>query len=217
MKLRRLSALWLGLALLVSLPTPASADSPKEAPKIALTFDDGPSAQYTGEILDILQKYNVKATFFVIGNNAEQHPALLKRVIAEGHEVGNHTYSHPHLQKMDAPTLADELCRADKAFRKLAGISPTLFRPPEGVMTPAVKTAAERGGYRLVLWTIDTRDWAHNNTDNIIRLVDEQATDGAIVLFHDWVAGKSPTPAALDVIIPRLQERGFEFVTVSEL
>ena len=216
-QLRRLGAILLGLCLLTVSIVPVSAKEGESAKKIALTFDDGPSAEYTGQILDILQKYNVKATFFVIGVNAEKNPELLKRIIAEGHEIGNHTYSHPHLQKMDAPTLADELMRADDLLQKLAGISPTLFRPPEGVVSPAVKTAAEQGGYRLVLWTIDTRDWALNSTDNIIRLIDKQASDGDVVLFHDWIAGKSPTPAALDVIIPMLQRRGFKFVKASEL
>lgn len=215
--LRRLGAILLGLCLLTGSIVPVYAKEGASAKKIALTFDDGPSAEYTAEILDILQKYGVKATFFVIGVNAEKHPALLRRVIAQGHEIGNHTYSHPHLQKMDASTLADELIRADELLYNLAGVSPTLFRPPEGVVSPAVKAAAEEGGYRLVLWTIDTRDWALNTTDNIIRLIDQQASDGSIILFHDWIAGKSPTPAALDVIIPRLQKRGFQFVKVSEL
>ncbi len=217
-KFCRLSALLLGLSLLIApLGSVSAAPSKESAPKIALTFDDGPSAQYTGEILDILQKYGVKATFFIIGVNAEKYPELLRRTIAEGHEIGNHTYSHPHLQKMDTSTLADELMHADSILQKLAGVSPTLFRPPEGVVNTSVKAAAAEGGYRLVLWTIDTRDWALNNTDNIIRLVDEKASDGDIILFHDWIAGKSPTPAALEILIPRLKEKGFEFVKVSDL
>lgn len=210
-----------GLACLLlffplSLPIrSAPANSPPL--RIALTFDDGPSRQYTAKILDILQKYNVKATFFVVGVNVEKQPALLRRVIAEGHEVGNHTYSHPHLHKMDKATLTEELAKTDQLLREVGGISPTLFRPPEGVVNPAVKTAAQSGGYSLVLWTIDTRDWALNSSNNIIRMIDQKATDGDIILFHDWIAGDSPTPAVLEIIIPRLQKRGFEFVTVSEL
>ena len=221
--IRRLGAIVLCACLLTTLPFSAyakegvSVREGESSKKIALTFDDGPSAEYTAKILDILQKYNVKATFFVIGVNAQKHPDLLGRIISDGHEVGNHTYSHPHLQKMDEFALLEELNKADEVFQKLCGISPTLFRPPEGVVSNAVKAAAQSKGYTMVLWNIDTRDWALNNADNIIRLIDKQASDGDIVLFHDWVAGKSPTPAALEIIIPRLQARGFEFVKVSEL
>lgn len=185
--------------------------------KIALTFDDGPSREYTAEILDILREYGVKATFFVVGVNIEKAPDLLRRVVAEGHEIGNHTYSHPHLQKMNSETLATELARTDALIHRITGITPTLFRPPEGVVTSSVKTAAINGGYRLVLWSIDTRDWALNPVSNILQTVKQEASDGDIILFHDWVAGKSPTPAALKAVIPWLKAQGFEFVTVSNL
>ena len=118
------------------------------AKKIALTFDDGPSREYTAEILDILKEYGVKATFFVVGVNIEKSPDLLRRIVAEGHEIGNHTYSHPHLQKMDTATLAKELTRTDGLIQSITGLSPTLFRPPEGVVTDSVKTAAGDGGIR---------------------------------------------------------------------
>ena len=197
-----------------ALPLAAKESGQK---KIALTFDDGPSAKYTGEILDILQQYKVKATFFVIGANAKQHPDLLQRIVDEGHEVGNHTYSHPHLQKISEAELAKELCKADALLQKLCGLSPTLFRPPEGVVSDAVKTAAQKKGYRLVLWSIDTRDWALNSVSNILRTVKKEASDGDIILFHDWVADKSPTPEALRQLLPWLLKEGFTCVTVSKL
>lgn len=203
------------------LPTggtvPITAKENGGAKRIALTFDDGPSDRYTAEILDILQEYDVKATFFIVGVNAEKSPDLLRRIVREGHEIGNHTYSHPHLQKMDATTLAAELARTDALIRRITGNSPTLFRPPEGVVTTSVKAAAMDGGYRLVLWSIDTRDWALNPVSNILRTVKREASDGDIILFHDWVAGNSPTPAALRQVIPWLLAEGYEFVTAGQL
>ena len=194
-----------------SLPLVAKEGGDK---KIALTFDDGPSEKYTAEILDILRQYKVKATFFVIGTNALAHPDLLKRIIDEGHEVGNHTYSHPHLQKMSEAQLSLELLRADEVFQQLCKLSPTLFRPPEGVVSDAVKAAAQSKGYRLVLWSIDTRDWALNSVSNILRTVKKEASDGDIILFHDWVAGESPTPEALRQLLPWLLKEGFSPVPV---
>lgn len=187
------------------------------AKRIALTFDDGPSKRYTAKILDILKAHGVKATFFVVGENVQKFPDLLSREIAEGHEIGNHTYSHCHLQKIDADTLSGELDKAGKLLMQVGGYKTTLFRPPEGVVNRAVKTAAEGSGYSLVLWTIDTRDWAHNTPERIVANITKNASDGDIILFHDFVVGDSPTPGVLEVIIPKLREMGFEFVTVSEL
>ncbi len=196
---------------------PAKIKEVQQTKKIALTFDDGPSKRYTAAILDILKKHNVKATFFVVGENVQKFPELLSREIAEGHEIGNHTYSHCHLQKMDVVTLSGELDKAGKILMQVGGYKTTLFRPPEGVINQAVRAAAKGAGYSLVLWTIDTRDWAHNSTSNIIRMITDKASDGDIILFHDFVVGSSPTPQVLEIIIPKLREMGFEFVTVSEL
>lgn len=212
-----LCALTVGTVAQGSTVLASAAKENGGAKKIALTFDDGPSREYTAEILDILKEYGVKATFFVVGVNIEKSPDLLRRIVAEGHEIGNHTYSHPHLQKMDTATLAKELTRTDGLIQSITGLSPTLFRPPEGVVTDSVKTAAGDGGYRLVLWSIDTRDWALNSVSNILRTIKQEASDGDIILFHDWVAGKSPTPATLRAAIPWLQAAGYELVTISRL
>ena len=219
---RRITAALLALlALGPMLPrgsaVPLSAKEGGKTKRIALTFDDGPSAGYTAEILDILREYDVKATFFVIGKNVEAYPDLLRRTVAEGHEIGNHTYSHPHLKTIDEARLSEEVARSATLLQEVAGIRTSLFRPPEGIITPAVTAAAEKGGYRTVLWSIDTMDWALNPAPKIVQTIKREASDGDIVLFHDWVAGKSPTPAALRQIIPWLKDTGFTFVKVSEL
>jgi peptidoglycan/xylan/chitin deacetylase (PgdA/CDA1 family) len=219
---RRLTAaflvvLSLGLMLPMGSTVPLIAKESGKAKRIALTFDDGPSTRYTAEILDILREYDVKATFFVIGKNVEAHPDLLRRTVAEGHEIGNHTYSHPHLKTIDEARLSEEVARSATLLREVAGIRTSLFRPPEGIITPAVAAAAEKGGYRTVLWSIDTLDWALNPAPKIVQTIKREASDGDIVLFHDWVAGDSPTPAVLRQIIPWLKAEGFAFVKVSEL
>lgn len=212
-----LAVLALGLMLPRGSAVPLSAKESGKTKRIALTFDDGPSAGYTAEILDILREYDVKATFFVIGKNVEAHPDLLRRTVEEGHEIGNHTYSHPHLKTIDEARLSEEVARSATLLQEVAGIRTSLFRPPEGIITPAVTAAAEKGGYRTVLWSIDTMDWALNPAPKIVQTIKREASDGDIVLFHDWVAGDSPTPAALRQIIPWLKDAGFTFVKVSEL
>lgn len=212
-----LAILSFGLILPRGIAVPISAKESGKTKRIALTFDDGPSDRYTAEILDILREYDVKATFFVIGKNVEAHPDLLRRTAYEGHEIGNHTYSHPHLKAIDEAKLSEEVTRAAALLQEVAGIRTSLFRPPEGIITPAVTAAAEKGGYRTVLWSIDTMDWALNPASKIVQTVKREASDGDIVLFHDWVAGDSPTPAALRQIIPWLKAEGFTFVKVSEL
>ena len=212
-----LALLSLGLMLPTESAVPLSAKESCKTKRIALTFDDGPSHKYTAEILDILGEYDVKATFFVIGKNVEAHPDLLRRTVEEGHEIGNHTYSHPHLKTIDEARLSEEVAQSATLLQKVAGIRTSLFRPPEGIITPAVTAAAEKGGYRTVLWSIDTLDWALNPAHKIVQTIKREASDGDIVLFHDWVAGDSPTPAALRQIIPWLKAEGFTFVKVSEL
>ena len=172
---------------------------------IALSFDDGPSAKYTREILDILAEYHIHATFFMIGSNAEQNPALVTAVAEAGHEIGNHTYSH------DKPY--------EQAIVDSSGSTPTLFRPPEGVNTPVITCAAEQMGYQVVLWSVDTRDWDKNTTlENVVDNVMANTCSGSIILFHDSVSRKqSITPQALRTIIPVLLEEGYRFVTISEL
>ncbi len=184
---------------------------------IALTFDDGPHPKRTGEILDILSEFGVKATFFVIGKNAQLYPRILKRIASEGHEIGNHTFSHMVSDRADSAALTDELKRTEKLIFEITGKKPTLFRPPTGYCNRVTLDSARELGYKIIVWTVDTKDWAHSSRQSIVENVTRNATSGSIILMHDFIAGDSPTPSALRSIIPTLLAQGYEFVTVSDL
>ncbi len=185
--------------------------------RIALTFDDGPHYKYTAEILDILKENEVKATFFVVGSLAERYPELILRELAEGHEIASHTWSHPHLSKLPEATLESELSATEDLLYELAEYRPKLFRPPEGKCPDSVRRVAAQLDYEVVLWTVDTRDWAHTPTQTIVKTVLENIEPGSIILCHDFIGGNSPTPDALREFIPELKRHGYEFVTVSDL
>jgi len=185
--------------------------------KIALTFDDGPHKAYTEEILDILNEYGIKATFFVVGSNVERHPEIVKRALAEGHEIGNHTYSHPHLTNIEGDELYREMLETERILMELTDFRPKLFRPPEGVYSQTVSNTLERLDYIPILWTVDTTDWKRPKAETIAQTVMDHTEPGVIILCHDYVSGKSNTPAALRIFLPKLLEQGYQFVTVSEL
>ncbi|MBR3715065.1 MAG: polysaccharide deacetylase family protein [Clostridia bacterium] len=184
---------------------------------IALTFDDGPHKKYTSEILDILDEYSIKATFFVVGLCAEKYPEIIAREIASGHEIGNHTYSHIHLRNANGEQIAGEIDKTEQLLMENNGYSTTLFRPPEGVCNDTVRAVAKNMNYSLVLWTVDTKDWVPSSCESIVNSVLSSVDGGEIILMHDYVVGKSNTPDALRIIIPKLIEEGYKFVTVSEL
>ena len=185
---------------------------------IALTFDDGPHPRYTDEVLDVLKKYSVRATFFAIGENVALYPEQLMRAASEGHEIGNHTYTHPSLKKMSAEDLKAELVKAEKAIESVTGEKPRLFRPPEGCCNKTVVECANQLKYTTVLWSVDPRDWSSPPVESMVANVMNNVRGGAILLFHDYNSSRrSPTPAALGQIIPALIDRGYSFVTVSEL
>lgn len=184
--------------------------------KIALTFDDGPHPVYTREILDILREYNIRATFFVIGENVEKYPELVEQELAEGHEVGNHTYSHCHLSEVVPEKIIREIEACEATVYQLCEYRTKLFRPPEGVLPEAIHDYTANADYTVVLWSIDTYDWAHNPIDRIMENVRRNADPGDIILMHDSV-NDSLTPDALRQVIPYLLSEGYSFVTVSEL
>ncbi len=198
----------------------------KDPHKIALTFDDGPSSEYTGAVLDILQQYHVPSTFFVIGIYGEQNPDLLHRIVDEGHEIGSHTFTHPNISRTSKEHLTIELNATERVFESHLGRRTLLFRPPYADdMEPAtpseiapIEFTSDLGYYTIGL-NIDPYDWKNPGVDKIVTETIQKAIagDGNIVLLHDSGGDRSQTIAALPQIIQGLRERGFELVTVSNL
>lgn len=224
--------LWILLSLVCLLQTPVAAYRAHEndgsaveiyrhkentQKKIALTFDDGPHPRYTPEILEILDTYGIKATFFVVGENAEHYPDTLEEVIRRGHEVGNHTYTHPHLIRENYTGLVEEIWRCESAIYRFGECRTKYFRPPEGLVDTDVRVAASKLGYSVILWNIDTRDWAHTPPAKIAANVLSHVHSGDIILMHDYIGHNSPTPEALRLILPELLAQGYTFVRISEL
>ncbi len=194
--------------------------------KIALTFDDGPNKDYTPQILDILRRYNVQATFFVIGMNANSNPDLLQQIYKEGHEIGNHTFTHPNMATLSEQQAAFEINANQSLLESYLGRHSLLFRPPYGediepVTAEEVKPVifTSNLGYYTVAMHIDPKDWRKPDADDIVKKVISQAVngEGKIVLLHDGGGDRSQTIEALPQIIEGLREQGFQLVTVSDL
>ncbi|NBD24186.1 polysaccharide deacetylase family protein [Paenibacillus glycinis] len=194
---------------------------PLERKELALTFDDGPDPGTTVQILDLLKQYHAKATFFVIGYRVEEYPDIVKREVAEGHEVANHTFNHVFFTRgVKSDTIRREIARTDRALVELTGKKPFLFRPPGGYYSDAMLDVAGKLGYTTVLWSWhqDTEDWRSPGVRHIVNKVLKNARNGDIVLLHDYVSGSSMhTVNALRIILPELERRGYRLVTVSEL
>ncbi len=219
--LLRLFSLTLILTLFLPFSLDVKADvfrkSSTEEKKIALTFDDGPSKRNTQEILSILAEYDIKATFFVIGSNAEKDPERIRMIFDAGHEIGNHTYTHCYISKVSEEELRREINKTEEILINVTGVRPIVFRPPGGYYDDASIAVLEEMGYRNVLWSVDTRDWSIPSSEKIVSKIEDSAGSGDIILFHDLEDKRLPTPAALRKIIPYLIENGYEFVTVSQL
>ena len=185
--------------------------------KIALTFDDGPHPRQTIKILDILDKYGIKATFFVVGVNATYYPEALEEVCRRGHEIGNHTFSHPQVSKLLPEDLENEVDKCESKILELTDRKTKLFRPPEGMIDKSVKKVLGRLDYKVILWDIDTKDWAHTPPNEIANNVISHISSGDIILMHDYIAYNSPTVEALELFIPVLLEKGYTFTVISDL
>lgn len=220
MKRAALKAAALILALF-ALPRPAHGAPIRraegETKKIALSFDDGPSRENCGKILRILDRYGIRATFFIVGKCAEEDPDHVREIYEAGHEIGNHTYSHANITRLDADRLRGEVKKTEKILTAICGERPRVFRPPEGGWNEAGLAVLTEMGYQTVLWSVDTRDWTRPKPASIAALVDRETHGGDILLFHDLGQTGSITPDALEAVIPSLLEKGFEFVTVSAL
>ncbi len=186
---------------------------------VALTFDDGPS-KWTPEVLDVLERHHVPATFFVIGSNVTAHSALLRRIVRDGDEVGVHTFTHPDLGTVPAWRERLELAETQLAVAAATGYTTDLLRLPYSSV-PAALTSGEMqairraGSYRVVLTDLDTRDWARPGVDAIVRAATPRDGRGAVIMLHDGGGNRSQTVAALDRLIPALQARGYNFETIS--
>ena len=185
-------------------------DETKQRPMIALTFDDGPG-EYTEELINCLVENNAKATFFMLGQNVEAYPEIAKELSDAGMELGNHSYSHPDLVTIGADAAAQQVSNTDAALKAATGFEATVMRPPGGSFNDSVKAAID---HPLIIWSIDTRDWATKSEDQTYQVVMDNAQDGSVVLMHDiheW-----SVKAAIRMI-PDLIAKGFKLVTVSEL
>ncbi|KIL42386.1 hypothetical protein SD70_00130 [Gordoniibacillus kamchatkensis] len=188
--------------------------------KIALTFDDGPDDKFTVQVLDTLKQYNVKATFFVIGFRAKQHPELIARMVREGHVVGNHSYNHANLPKLSDPSFEQQVEHTQAVLKSLIGYEPKLFRPPYGAVNEnQVKWAAEHQ-FLIVNWNVDSLDWKGLSEEQVTRNILSSTRAGSIVLQHCGGGGTqdlSGTVKALPTVIKQLKSKGYQFVTVPEL
>ena len=184
---------------------------------VALSFDDGPLEGKTDKILDVLEKYGVKATFFMVGSQARYCPETATRVVEAGHEIGNHTNNHKSLAGLSESELDEEIALAEEAIFDACGYIPSLFRPPEGVCTEKISNAAKFRGYSIIMWSVDTLDWQGKSARVIADNVLANTKPGSVILMHDGIFAKSHTAEALDIIIPALIAEGYTFVTVGEL
>ena len=184
-------------------------------PYIAMTFDDGPSATLTPKLLDLLAAHHIKATFFVIGENVAEHPEIVERAAREGHEIANHSWSHPNFGKMSDEGVRRQLSRTDDAIKNATGVRPTLLRPPYGSITARQKRwIHDEFGYQIILWDVDPYDWKRPGPSVVCNRILKETRPGSIVLSHDIHPG---TIEAMPSTFDQLQAKGFKFVTVSEL
>jgi peptidoglycan/xylan/chitin deacetylase (PgdA/CDA1 family) len=195
-----------------SSPEPPRVDCRKDA-CVAITFDDGPAAGTTSRLLDVLAHAKAPATFFVLGTQAQAYPRVLARIVADGHEIGNHSWSHPDLTRLDARAVRKQILRTERAIEKATGVTPTVLRPPYGARDKKVDALARTLGYAEVLWSIDTRDWANHSPKKIVAAA-AKARRGSIILMHDI---HPETVDAVPRVIAKLRKKGFTLVTVSEL
>jgi peptidoglycan-N-acetylglucosamine deacetylase len=182
---------------------------------IAMTFDDGPHQTLTPKLLDLLAQKRIKVTFFVLGENVERHPEILKRAVAEGHEIGNHTWSHPNLAKSSQDTVRSQLQRTDDLIRQAIGFRPKIMRPPYGELTSKQRQwVHDEFGYNVILWDVDPLDWKEPGPAVVSQRIIRGTRPGSIILSHDIHA---QTIAAMPQTFDALLAKGFKFVTVSQL
>lgn len=189
--------------------------------QVALTFDDGPDPRFTPQVLDILNQYDIPATFFVMGARAEVYPDIVRRMVDEGHIVGNHTYWHPNLvEQADVAVLEREVNQTEDLLENMIGYRTKLFRAPYGFLYDELVEKLAEMNYSVIGWSVDSLDWRELSPQDTAYNVLSNVEPGSIILMHDggdWDADRTSTIEALHQIIPTLQQQGFEFVTVPDL
>jgi peptidoglycan-N-acetylglucosamine deacetylase len=186
-----------------------------DGPYIAMTFDDGPHATNTPKLLDMAAQRHIKLTFFVLGECVQQNPAVLQREVAEGHEIGNHSWSHPNLAKLSDEAVRSQLRRTDDLIVKTAEVKPKLMRPPYGELTKRQRIWVNHDfNYKVILWDVDPLDWKRPGPSVVANRIIAGTRPGSIILSHDI---HSPTIEAMPQVFDALLAKGFKFVTVSEL
>ncbi len=207
------------LAALGRASAPAVSRVPTTSRMVALTFDDGPAAPYTAQILSLLARYHDAATFFVVGREVKQFPELLRQEVRDGMEVGLHGMTHLNLHTVGASNIVRD---AQRERQYLSTVVPAaslsrLYRTPYGMKNPRLERELAAAHLTLVLWDVDTRDWARPGVAYIVRQVEHLTKPGSIVLFHDGGGNRSQTVAALAILLPWLKRQGYQAVTVQTL
>ncbi|MFJ8846115.1 polysaccharide deacetylase family protein [Streptomyces cyaneofuscatus] len=189
----------------------------RDDPRVALTFDDGPDPVFTRQVVEILGRYGARATFFCVGHHVAALPDEVRRIAAAGHELGNHSWSHPFLPDLTPEQLREQLDRTGEELARVTGAAPAWFRPPYGSLTPEVLAALDGYPTTLTMWDVDARDWSRPGPEQIAATVLEGAGPGSVVLMHEGAGDRAQTVQALPSIIEGLLERGLELVPVGEL
>ena len=206
MRLPEIGSLGRGVALLW--------EGPQDRRVVALTFDDGPIPGKTEPVLDLLRDSKVPATFFVLGENAERHPGILERMVTEGHEIGNHTYSHPDLTKLPTAKVRKEISRCQSIVQEAVGYRPRFFRPPYGAANLTVLSILSSQSLSSAFWSVDPQDWKGGSGEEIVNEVSKHLENGSIILLHE----RSPnTYQSVPKLIQVIREKGFQFVTLGQM
>lgn len=182
--------------------------------EVHLTFDDGPSLAATPRILDVLEDHGATAVFFPIGNQVEGGAEVLRRAVADGHRIGNHTWNHDRLVEVSPAEFDAAVGRTQIAIERTTGVVPRCLRPPGGEIDDAARSLADADGLSVESWDLDPRDWRRPGTDEIVRAVVDGADDGVVVLLHDGGGDRAQTVAALDELLERLGSRGYRFTAL---
>ncbi|MEX2577645.1 MAG: polysaccharide deacetylase family protein [Verrucomicrobiales bacterium] len=186
-----------------------------DRPFLALTFDDGPHPTHTPRLLDMLKERNVKATFYVVGTNAKAYPEIMRRIVGEGHEIGNHTVTHGNLAKMSQSGVRMELSTAHDSIVAVTGLAPRTMRPPYGAITASQKAWIRKEfGYPSIMWSVDPEDWKKPGASVVTSRLVSGARPGGILLVHDI---HKPTIDAIPSALDQLLKKGYQFVTVTQL